>query len=211
MNLPADDGISIRYRTDGDFFNIRSRRTKKATISIIDELLYADDVVFGRHTRAELQRQTERLKESCKKWGLTIIQEKTEVLHQQCVVVSPVTLENKPLTVAHKFCYLGGTVSDDCQLDKEISQRVSKASQAFYSLRSKVWNRNGITLRTKLLVYHAIIKLTLLYGSETWTTHVRHFRKIECFQQRCLLQLTRIKWQDKISNIKLKPRVCDPY
>ena len=52
----ADDGISIRYRTDGEFFNIRRLRTKKATISIINELLYADDAAFGRHTTAELQR-----------------------------------------------------------------------------------------------------------------------------------------------------------
>ena len=99
-------------------------------------------------------------------------------------------------------------MSDDCQLDMEISQRVSKGGQAFYSLRSKVWNWNGITLRPKLLVCHAIITLTLLYGSETWTTHVRHFRKIECFKQRGLRQLMGIKWQDKISNVETQKRAC---
>ena len=38
MNLPADDGITIRNRADCDFFNIRRLQAMKATISIIDEL-----------------------------------------------------------------------------------------------------------------------------------------------------------------------------
>ena len=75
-------------------------------------------VIIQQHTTTDLQSLTDSLNESCKKWGLTISQEKTEVFYQECDVASPENLENKPLTVAHKFCYLGGTVSDDCQLDK---------------------------------------------------------------------------------------------
>ena len=141
--LPADDGISMRYRTDGDLFNIRRLRAKKASTTIVNELLYADDACAGRHDTRSLQSLTDSLNTSCKQWGLTISQEKTEVFHQQSDEAPAVTLEGKPLTVAK---------SDDCQHDKEISQRISKASRVFHSLKSKVWERNGITIRTKLLI-----------------------------------------------------------
>ena len=57
-------------------------------------------------------------------------------------------------------------------------------------------------------MYYAITTPTLLYGSETWTIHVRHLRKIECFQQRRLRQLMGIKWQDKISNVETQKHAC---
>ena len=82
--------------------------------------------------------------------------------------------------------------------DAEVNNRIAKASAAFGRLRCKVWERDGITLDTKLKVYRAIVMPTLLYGCETWTVYQRHARTLNRFHLNCLRKILRIRWQDKI-------------
>ncbi len=44
---------------------------------------------------------------------------------------------------------------------------------------------------------------TLLYSSETWTTHVRHEKKLNSFHLRCLRRILCIQWQDKVPNTEV--------
>ena len=86
-------------------------------------------------------------------------------------------------------------------LDTEINKRIGKASATMAKLTQRVWWKNSIlTQNTKVRVYQACILCTLLYGSETCTTHMPQECLLNTFHIRCLRRILDIKWQDHIPN-----------
>ena len=102
--------------------------------------------------------------------------------------------------------YLGSTISADGSLDKEITSRIQKASQALGILRVKVLQQKGITLSTKLKIYRAVVLPSLLYGCETWTLYRRHIKQLEQFHNRSLRMIMGIRWQDRVTNQEVLDR-----
>ena len=77
------DGIYIRFRTDGGFFNLRRLLACTKTIEeLITELLFADDCARLAHTEEALQHIVNRFSDAAKNFDLTISLKKTEVLYQ---------------------------------------------------------------------------------------------------------------------------------
>ena len=66
---------------------------------------------------------------------------------------------------------------------------------SFGRLRERLWNNHNVSIRVKGKIYRAIILSTLLYGAETWTVYRRHVK---------------IRWQDKVTNIKVLKRAGLP-
>ena len=91
-----------------------------------------------------------------------------------------------------------------------MSYRLAKASATFSRLHRNVWNRRGITTKTNIKVYRAIVLTTLLYGCETCTIYQRHARKLNHFHTTCLRKLLDIKWQDKIPDTEFLTRADLP-
>ena len=143
-------------------------------------------------------------------FGLAINIQKTEVMFQPApgkAYSNPqVNINGVLLKPVPQFCYLGSTLSNDAQLDKEITNRISKASSSFGALSDKVWKQHGIKTLTKVSVYKAVVLSNLLYGCETWTCYRRHIKQLEQFHMRHLRTIMKIKWQDKISNIEVLER-----
>ena len=90
---------------------------------------------------------------------------------------------------------------------RSINARIAKASVAFGRLRANVWKRNRIKLDTKLKVYKAVVRPTLLYACETWTVYQRHAKRLNHFHLSCLRKLIKIKWQDKIPDTEVLKKV----
>jgi len=107
------------------------------------------------------------------------------------------------LQAVETFTYLGSTLSRNANIDAEINNRIFKASSAFRRLREKVWERRGISLNTKLKVYHAVVLTSLLYGCEIWSAYRRHEKLINHFHLRCLRNILHIRWQDKVSDTEV--------
>ena len=91
-------------------------------------------------------------------------------------------------------------MSNTATIDDEISLRMARASASFGRMSNRVWKRRGLSNKTKLKVYHAVVLPSLLYGSETWTVYARHLQRLESFHMRCLRQILHVKWQDKVPN-----------
>ncbi|KAK3885538.1 hypothetical protein Pcinc_010279 [Petrolisthes cinctipes] len=102
--------------------------------------------------------------------------------------------------------YLGSVISSDGSLDREISARISKASQALGRLHTRVMNHKCIKLATKIKVYKAVILTSLLYGCETWTLYRKHTKQLEHFHIRSLRSIMGIKWQDRVTNLEVLDR-----
>ena len=204
-------GISIRYRMDGDFFNLRRLQAKtKTTEALIRDFLYADDCALAAHSEESLQELADRLASAATKFGLTISLSKTEVMLQpapKCNPPSPsIHINGTQLKNVREFTYLGSCLSDAADLDCEISRRLSKASASFGKLWTRVWKERGLKVKTKISVYRAAVLSALLYGCEAWTLYRRHIRRLEQFHMRCLRKIMGISWKDRISNTEVLRR-----
>nr|VZH89407.1 unnamed protein product [Spirometra erinaceieuropaei] len=117
-----------------------------------------------------------------------------------------ISVNGTHLQVVENFPYLGSTLSRNTKIDDEVTNRISKASQAFGRLQSTVWNRHGLQLSTKLKIYKAVILPTLLYGAETWTVYAKQARRLNHFHLSCLRRTLRLKWQDRIPDTDVLER-----
>ena len=66
-------GFPIRYRFDGNIFNLRRLQAKtKVQTDVLDELLYADDMDKNASSEAKMQRAMDQVLQSCDDYDLTI-------------------------------------------------------------------------------------------------------------------------------------------
>ena len=105
-----------------------------------------------------------------------------------------------------EFTYLGSIIESDGHNEAELQKRMSKASMSFGRLRERLWNNHNVSIRVKGKIYRAIILSTLLYGAETWTVFRRHVKKLHAFMMRHMWSIMKIRWQDKVTNIKVLKR-----
>ena len=84
------------------------------------------------------------------------------------------------------FQYLGSVVEAKGGVEKEVCERIAKASRAFGMLKEPVFRDRNLSLTTKTLVSNSAVLGALLYGSETWTTTSNTTKKLELFHNRCL-------------------------
>jgi len=113
-----------------------------------------------------------------------------------------ITIGETELKAVQQFTYLGCTISSDAKIDKEVDNRLAKASSAFGRLYSRVWNNKHLKKATKVSVYRAVVLTTLLYGSDSWVPYRHHLRLLERFHQRCLRSIFNIHWSDYITTLK---------
>ena len=74
----SDTGFPIRYRFDGNIFNLRRLQAKtKVQTDVLDELLYADDMVKNVSSEARMQRPMYQVSQSCDNYDLTFSTKKT--------------------------------------------------------------------------------------------------------------------------------------
>ena len=73
-----DLGALIRFRTDGNVFNLRRLNSKTRTSKVlIRDLLFADDCALLAHTVEDIQAITNAFARSVRRFGLTISLKKT--------------------------------------------------------------------------------------------------------------------------------------
>ena len=208
----SDEGIYIRFRTDGSVFNLRRLLARTKTMDeLILDLLFADDCALLAHTEEGLQIAVDKFAKAATAFGLTISLKKTEVLHQKpprtAYVPPRVNIDGHPLNTVEQFTYLGCVISNDATVAKDVDNRLAKASSSFGRLQKRVWQSHSLRLSTKLQVYKAAVLTTLLYGSEAWVLYRKQVNLLERFHQRCLRSLMGIKWQDYMTNNEVLEKV----
>ena len=128
-----DLGALIRFRTDGNVFNLRRLYSKTRTSKVlIRYLLFADDCALLSHTVDEIQAITNAFARSARRFGLTISLKKTEAIYQPRpgadYTAPTITIDNNPLNVVDKFTYLG-TISQNALVDDDISDELVKRAE----------------------------------------------------------------------------------
>ena len=207
----TEAGVKIHYRTDGDFFNLRRLKSyTKVTRAIVRDFLFADDCALAAHSEVDLQELADCFATASKSFGLTVSIKKTEVLRQLAPNTARpppnITMDGNALKNVDTFKYLGSCINSAANLDDEVLCRISRASQAFGRLHTRVWHERGISIKTKLSVYRAVVLPSLLYGCETWTCYRRHTKKLDQFHLRCLRKVLRVSWNYHVPNQEILRR-----
>ena len=106
-----DEGIYVRFRSDGSIFDLQGLSAKtKTPNSPIQEALFADDCVLMAHKPGYLQAMLNRFSDTSKQFGLTISLGKTEVLFQRApnsIAPQPgISIDDVELKVVDSFKYL---------------------------------------------------------------------------------------------------------
>lgn len=124
-------------------------------------------------------------------WGLTISIPKTKMLVAGMSSVNEadlhaISIGGEEVETVNAFQYLGATVEGNGNIMNDVESRIAKASRAFGLLKRPVFRDKDLSLKTKRLVYQAVVLEVLLYSAETWATKREHSRKHEVFHNRCL-------------------------
>ena len=198
-------GVNIHYQYDGDFFNLHRLQSRiKVSHVTVRDFLFADDCALAAHSEKDLQELANCFPSASKAFGLTVSIKKTEVLRQ----LAPNTTRCPPNTImdgealknVDVFKYLGSSINTAANLDDEVLNHLSKASQAFGHLHTLVWQERSIRVNIKLDFYKAVVLSSLLYGCETWTCYRHHIKKLEQFHLRCLRKILHVGWDANIPN-----------
>ena len=89
---------------------------------------------------------------------------KMEVMKIRCADNNNVSIENDIIREVDKFVYLSCELRKDGDIRSEISIRTGMSSAAFKGL-SRIWTKNCISLKTKLMTFSSIVISVSTYGS----------------------------------------------
>ena len=179
----------------------------------VTELQFADDAALVGSSREEIERAARVLDSVTTEWGLTMSIPKTKLL----VVgtcdeedLRPLTIRGKTIEVVSDFRYLGALVEAHGEVLMDVEDRIGRASRAFGALCRPVFRDSNLSLRTKRMVYRAVVLGVLLYGAETWVNKSTATRKLESFNSRCLrriLGITRAQQrQHRLASVQVRRR-----
>ena len=194
-NVGHQFSIKIRFRYDGDLFDLRRLKAKTKTfIDFIREAQYADDIAIFSDSALGLQTLLTAYNSMAKRMGLSINIKKTETM---CIgPEEQFFIDGMPIKSVNRFKYLGSIVTSDCSVNAELITRIQAVSSAYGRLRERVFDSHDLTLSTKLKVYVQCLTPLLTYGCETWTLYRYNINQLRTVQQRHLRKILRIKWSD---------------
>ena len=98
----STEGVYLHTRSDGQLFNLDRLRAKtKVRVTLIRDMLFADDGAVTSITEQQLQCLMDRFSQACKDFGLTISLKKTNVLGQDLDISPLITIDSYELDVVH--------------------------------------------------------------------------------------------------------------
>ena len=141
--LDGVNAVYIRYRLDGNLFNLRRLQAHtKAPEQLFRDLFFGDNAALVAHTESALQHLTSCFAEAAQLFGFEVRLKKTKVLYQPApreeYCLPHITLGETVLKTVHQFTYLECTITSDAKIDKEVDNRLPKSNSAFGRLSNSV-------------------------------------------------------------------------
>ena len=150
-------------------------------------------------------RDQRALDQVASEWGLTLSLQKTKLMVADTWSeenLQPIVIRGDSIEVVPEFRYLGSIVEMHGEVLKDVEDKIARASRAFGVLCRPVFQDKGLSLKTKKMVYRAVVMGVLLYGAEAWVNKRAATRKLESFNNKCLRCILGItKAQQRVGRI----------
>ena len=78
----------------------------------------------------------------------------------------------------------------------DISNRISLAAKAFFSLSKQVFRNKLLDIKTRAMAYKTLVLNVLLWGCEAWALTQEQRRRLEVFHHRCLRRILNVTIYD---------------
>lgn len=136
-------------------------------------LLYADDLILFATDKVDLQRKLNALHSYCLENKMMVNVSKSKVVifrRGGRVSASDVFYyDNNQLEICSDYNYLGVLFSSHGVFHKAAEQALSRGRVAVGTVRQILVNSKTDSLDSRVKLFHAIVRSTLLYGSEVWS------------------------------------------
>jgi len=106
---------------------------------------------------------------------------------------------NNPVELLESFTYLRCRIDACGGSEEEILRRIEIARGCMKSLTKNIW-RSSITQSVKIRLYNTHVLPVLLYGSEMWDVTVKSGKRLDAFDQWCLLHILQIPFTTHVTN-----------
>ena len=135
----------------------------------INNIRFADDTVLLAGTEEELQRQIDKVNESCTAFGMELNAKKTKVMVMEKQPGTEVTIKSNGIALeqVNKYKYLGTLIAADSRCIQEIKRRIGIAKRSFWELKELM--KSNVNMKTKKRLLNTYIFSLLTYGCEAWT------------------------------------------
>lgn len=173
--------------------------------SRLQHLDYADDICFMAHSIPELNKMVRSLEVEASFAGLKINCGKTKVMSLAQNQSGSVTVADQQVEAVDQFTYLGSELAAYGGTDLDVESRIKKARAAFGML-SIVWRNNNLSTSVKIRLFKSNVLSVLLYGCCTWKVTESVTNRLQVFVNRCLRNIFRIYWPNRITNDELHRR-----
>jgi hypothetical protein len=115
-------------------------------------------------------------------------------------------VKNSEIESCQVYKYLGFIFDTSGTKDKGIRSRVIKARKCIACLNGILWSED-IRKARKLKIYNALIKSSLLCGSETWRLTKNNKRRVEATEMDALRRSSRISRKERIRNVTIRQQI----
>ena len=183
----------------------QNRGIQWSLLKQLEDIDFADDITLLSQRHRNMQDKTNSLDANGGKLGMKINIPKTKSMRANQTNHDPITLRGEALEEVDKFPHLGSIVSRDGGTEQDIAVRIGKATGAFKILRP-IWTSRVISVQTKLRLFNSNVKTVLLYACETWRSTKASTNKLQTFINKCLRNILRIRWEDRVRNEDLWER-----
>lgn len=153
--------------------------------TLLQALLYADDVVLFADSADDLQELLACLGDFCAAHLLTVNVPKSEVVVFNSCFVSHTRqhelrfawhMHGMPLARSSKFPYLGVLFEDGAHMQLALDRGVDKGKAALFAMMRRCYELGVHNVALQCHLFSTLVQPVLLYGSEVWGAY--HFAKI---------------------------------
>ena len=173
----------------------------------VNNLRFADDIDILAESKPDIQKLTDRISETGKKFGLIINESKTKTMAiAKNKEICEIKLNNSNLEQVDQFSYLGSVVSEDGSCVPDVTSRIGKAAAVFGNLKT-IWKSKDILIKTKIYIYETLVLPILLYGSECWTLRKQDENKLLVTEMSWLRQILGVSRMQKLRNTNIRKQL----
>lgn len=167
---------------------------------------YADDTAVLFSTRRDAIIGTNELIAHFARFGMLIHVGTDQKASKSEMLATKLSVSNAPPTdasnipcendtfipVTSRFSYLGSIINDDLYDSMDVITRISKANNAYGSLREAIFSNRHVSLHSKSAIYQSVILPVLLYGAEHWCLNANDIQKLQTFHHNSIRRICKI-------------------